>query len=86
MDFYQADAYLEKAALHVTAYSAAGGEDDRRAATASLEQARALIDTMGYARRDRQVRELEAILARVSAEPARGEKGEALAAAPAPPG
>src|SRR5262249_10111424 len=67
MDFYQADAYLEQAALHLEAAQAAPHEDHSCQAAGSLETAKVLIDKMGYYRRLRQVAELEARLRRVAA-------------------
>jgi hypothetical protein len=62
MDFYQADAYLEQAALHLAAAQVAPQGDHYRQAAGSLATAKALIDQMGYERRRRQVEELEARL------------------------
>jgi tetratricopeptide (TPR) repeat protein len=64
MDFYQADAHLEKASLHLAAYRASAQEDHFHNASSSLDQARALIQQMGYYRRQRQVMELEVMLQR----------------------
>ena len=62
MDFYQADAYLEQAALHLAATRLALHQDHVYQAAASLEEAKQLMHRMGYYRRHRQVTELEAML------------------------
>ena len=69
MDFYQADAYLEQAALHLAASRHAPHQDHVRQATASLEEAKQLMHRMGYYRRHRQVTELEAMLQGAVAHP-----------------
>ena len=67
MDFYQADAYLEQATLHLAASRLAPHQDRVHQAAASLEEAKQLIHRMGYYRRHRQVTELEAILQEAAA-------------------
>jgi hypothetical protein len=65
MDFYQADAYLEKAYLYLAAYGVSLDADQRHHASVGLGKARALMNQMGYYRRRRQVGELETMLHRV---------------------
>ncbi len=67
MDFYQADAHLERASLHLAAYRGSRHEDHLCHASVSLDRARTLIQQMHYYRRSRQVRELEATLQRIAA-------------------
>lgn len=66
MEFYQADAYLEKAVLHLAAYQATPHIDDYHDATVSLDTAKNFINKMGYHRRWRQVMELNAIVSRTA--------------------
>jgi tetratricopeptide (TPR) repeat protein len=68
MDFYQADAHLEKVALHLAAYRATRHEDHLSHASVSLDRAKTLIQQMHYYRRNRQVGELEAALQRIVAD------------------
>jgi hypothetical protein len=67
MDFYQADAHLEKASLYLAADRGAHHEEHVCNASVSLDRARTLIQQMRYYRRNRQVRELEAMLQRRAA-------------------
>jgi hypothetical protein len=67
MDFYQADAYLEQAALHLAMSRLAPHQDHVYQATASIQVAKQLIHRMGYYRRHRQVTELEAMLQEAAA-------------------
>jgi len=69
MDFYQADAYLEQAALHLAAARLAPHQNHVHQATASLEEAKKLIHRMGYYRRHRQMTALEAMLREAAAHP-----------------
>src|SRR5262245_34726802 len=69
MDFYQADAYLEQAALHLAASRFAPRQDHIHQAAASLEAAKQLMHRMGYYRRHRQVTELDAMLQQAAAHP-----------------
>lgn len=64
IDFYQADAYLEKAYLHLAMSRATPGEVELENAATSLDRAKTLINDMGYHRRDGQVAALEAMLGR----------------------
>jgi tetratricopeptide (TPR) repeat protein len=66
MDFYQADAHLEKAHLHLASYRVSPHEDHFRNASVSTDKAKTLIYKMGYYRRKRQVLELEAALQRIA--------------------
>jgi tetratricopeptide (TPR) repeat protein len=66
MDFYQADAHLEKAALHLAAYRVSAHEDHFRHASVSTDRAKTLMHQMGYYRRQRQVLELEAALQKIA--------------------
>ncbi len=59
MDFYRADACLERAHIYSHLYATTGQETERRHAVSYLNQAKALIRDMGYHRRDREVVELE---------------------------
>jgi tetratricopeptide (TPR) repeat protein len=67
MDFYQADAYLEQAALHLAMSRLAPHQDQVHQATTSIEEAKKLMHKMGYYRRHRQVTELEAMLPEAAA-------------------
>jgi hypothetical protein len=67
MDFYQADAYLEQAVLHLAASRLAPHQDHIHQAAASLEEAKQLMHRMSYYRRHRQVTTLEAILQEAAA-------------------
>ena len=67
MDFYQADAYLEQAALHLAASRLALHQNHVHQAAASLEAAKQLMHRMSYYRRHRQVTALEVILQEAAA-------------------
>jgi tetratricopeptide (TPR) repeat protein len=68
MDFYQADAHLEKVSLHLAAYRRARHEDHLSHASVSLDRAKTLIQQMHYYRRNHQVGELEVALKRLAAD------------------
>ena len=67
MVFYQVDAYLEQATLHLAASRLAPHQNHVHQATASLEEAKQLMYRMGYYRRHRQVTALEAMLQEAAA-------------------
>jgi transcriptional regulator with XRE-family HTH domain/tetratricopeptide (TPR) repeat protein len=62
MDFYRADAYLEKAALHLAASRGARQADHSCKARGYVTKAEELIDSMGYRRRSPWVAELKRLL------------------------
>jgi hypothetical protein len=55
MRLHQADCHLEYARLHLAC-------SDKEKAWQSLAQAKAMVEDMGYHRRDREVAELEGML------------------------
>jgi tetratricopeptide (TPR) repeat protein len=72
MEFYQADAYLEQAALYLASYRLSHRQDDVHQAARSLQEARSKIKTMDYHRRDHQVAALAAMLQEGADAEARG--------------